>query len=82
MKIKLKTMIKRIYNFLFGFSECSKCENFEECDLRVWLHRSEDNCNYGTKYGKKRWDELCRRRYIVTYVRILLKLIIKKLKLK
>ena len=49
MKIKLKTMIKRIYNFLFGFSECSKCENFEECDLRVWLHRSGDNCNYGTR---------------------------------
>ena len=52
MKIKLKMMIKRIYNFMFGFSECSKCENFEECDLRVWLHRSKDNCNYGTKYGK------------------------------
>ena len=29
MKIKLKTMIKRIYNFMFGFSECSKCEKFE-----------------------------------------------------
>ena len=51
MKIKLKTMIKRIYNFLFGFSECSKCENFEECDLRVWLHRSDDNCNYADYYN-------------------------------
>lgn len=31
---------------------CSKCDNFIKCDLKVWLHRSEDNCNYGRKYGK------------------------------
>ena len=52
IKTKSKIILKRIYNFMFGFSECSKCEKFEECDLRVWLHRSEDNCNYGIKYGK------------------------------
>lgn len=52
IKTKLKIIFKRIYNFMFGFSECAKCEKFEECDLRVWLHRSEDNCNYGRIHGK------------------------------
>ena len=23
--------------------------NYIKCDLKVWLHRSEDNCNYGRK---------------------------------
>lgn len=29
MKTKSKIILKRIYNFMFGFSECSKCEKFE-----------------------------------------------------
>lgn len=44
----MKSKLKRIMYLLFkigGFTECAKCEYFETCDRKPWLHMEED-CNY------------------------------------
>lgn len=44
-------IIKYIANFLFGFSECSKCIKSNNCDMKPWLHTEKD-CNYNVIHGR------------------------------
>lgn len=50
-------MIEKIKKFLylyfqFGYKECIDCNYFKDCDRKPYLHRHEENCNYGKVNGR------------------------------
>ena len=48
-------MFNKLKQFLtnwLDFSECKKCERRMKCDHKPYIHRVEDNCNYGKTHGK------------------------------
>lgn len=50
-------MLEKIKKFLylyfqFGYKECTDCSCFKRCDRKPYLHRHEENCNYGKVNGK------------------------------
>lgn len=49
----LRQIKKYIYLYLqFGFKDCAECNCFHQCDRKPYLHRHEENCNYGKVNGK------------------------------
>ena len=34
------------------FLECVECEKYSKCDKKPWIHRVEEDCNYGKINGK------------------------------
>lgn len=46
-------IFKKLIRFLIsGFSECAECEKYSECNKEPWIHRVEEDCNYGKINGK------------------------------
>lgn len=49
----LKKIRKYIYLYLqFGFKECVDCSYFDKCNRKPFLHRFEEECNYGKVNGR------------------------------
>ena len=50
--MKMISKIKHILKYLFAYSECKKCNRFKTCDGKTWIHRVEDDCDYGKIHGE------------------------------
>lgn len=45
-------LFKRVIEYLFGFGECAKCENFSRCDRKPYLFKGTE-CNYNKIHNRE-----------------------------